>query len=79
MINWFFFFFFVGVMYSGEYDVKKLNYIMINWFFFSFCVGVMYSGEYDVCDVILSNPPQRESLENMPDHNGNRTYPPLEY
>jgi hypothetical protein len=38
-------------MYSGEYDVKKLNYFMINWFFFFFCVGVMYSDEYDVCDV----------------------------
>jgi hypothetical protein len=34
----------------------------------------MYSGEYDACDVILSVYPHRESLKNMPDHGGNRTY-----
>ena len=44
-----------------------------NFFFFLF-VGVMYSGEYDACDVTLSVYPHRESLKNMPDHGGNRTY-----
>ena len=39
-----------------------------------FCAGVMYSGEYDACDVTLSVYPHRESLKNMPDHGGNRTY-----
>jgi hypothetical protein len=34
----------------------------------------MYSGEYDACDVTLSVYPHRESLKNMPDHDGNRTY-----
>ena len=34
----------------------------------------MYSGEYDACDVTLSVYPHRASLENMPDHGGNRTY-----
>ena len=34
----------------------------------------MYSGEYDACDVTLSVYPHRASLENMPDHDGNRTY-----
>ena len=34
----------------------------------------MYSGEYDACDVTLSVYPHRESLKNMPDHGGNRTY-----
>jgi hypothetical protein len=37
-----------------------------------FCVGVMYSGEYGACDVTLSVYPHRESLKNMPDHDGNR-------
>jgi hypothetical protein len=39
-----------------------------------FCVGVMYSGEYDACDVTPSVYAHRESLRNMPDHGGNRTY-----
>jgi hypothetical protein len=34
----------------------------------------MYSGEYDACDVTLSVYPHRESLKNMPDHGGKRTY-----
>jgi hypothetical protein len=40
----------------------------------TFCVGVMYSGEYDACDVTLSVYPHMESLKNMPNHGGNRTY-----
>ena len=35
---------------------------------------VMYSGAYDACDVTLSVYPHRESLKNMPEHGGNRTY-----
>ena len=34
----------------------------------------MYSGEYDACDVTLSVYPHQASLQNMPDHSGNRTY-----
>ena len=34
----------------------------------------MYSGVYDACDITLSVYPHRESLKNMPDHGGNRTY-----
>ena len=30
--------------------------------------------DYDACDVTLSVYPHRESLKNMPDHGGNRTY-----
>ena len=34
----------------------------------------MYPGEYDVCDFTLSVYPHRVSLENIPDHGGNRIY-----
>ena len=34
----------------------------------------MYSGEYDACDLTLSVYPHRESLKNIPDPGGNRTY-----